>query len=263
MSDAFVQLIRAGRRADILLDRADKHNAASLPMWRALDEALEQIETAGDCGVVVLRSASLKAFCAGADIEEAARAHDDAVLRTVLSASIRNTLRRLAALPVPTIASIGGLCVGAGCGLALACDIRVADETARMGITPAKLGLYYNLEDTKRLVDQVGAGKAKLMLMSGRLFDAPVAQSMGLIDLLVPASDRDGQVDTLCHDILANAAATHRRTKQTVTDILAGHHEDQPRHIDWFTDAFAGADFAAGLAAFRARKPARFPSNGS
>ena len=93
---------------------------------------------------------------------------------------------RLEQLGKPTIAQIGGSCIGGGCGLAVACDLRFAASDARFGITPAKLGLAYSLGDVRRLVNLIGPARAKDLLFSARLIDAQDALRLGLVDRVVP-----------------------------------------------------------------------------
>ncbi|NED57478.1 enoyl-CoA hydratase/isomerase family protein, partial [Micromonospora aurantiaca] len=123
--------------ATITIDRPAKRNAMSADMWRALPGILDTLAKDDAVRVVVLTGAGGN-FCAGADISELDDIHrdDDSHLSTVAE-------RALAAFPKPTLAAIEGYCVGGGCQLAAACDLRFAAEDARFGITPAKLGIVY------------------------------------------------------------------------------------------------------------------------
>jgi enoyl-CoA hydratase/carnithine racemase len=149
------------------------------------------------------------------------------------------------------------VCVGGGCGLAIACDLRVAGPAARFGITPAKLGLAYSLHDTKLLVDLVGPAQAKRILFTGRLIDAAEAARIGLVDRLADDARRRGRRNSRryrqCFALIASrprrrlsaASSTARPTMTTGT-------------LAQFGAAFEGEDFQEGVSAFLAKRPPRF-----
>ena len=155
-----LRLESEGTVARLLIDRAAKRNAFDQAMWAALPGLVAEAVASPAARVMVLQAADEGAFCAGADIAELMANKDDAAWRAANHAAIGKAQSMLARAAKPTIAFIDGDCVGGGCGLAMACDIRVATPRARFGITPAKLGLVYPLHDTKLLVDLVGPGQA-------------------------------------------------------------------------------------------------------
>ena len=150
-----------GPIARILIDRADKRNAFHLAMWQALPPLLDQAEAEPGVRLIMLQSAVPGMFCAGADIGELLTRHKDPAWLADNQAAINAAQFRLTRSSRPSIAFIDGDCVGGGCGLALACDMRVATPRARLGITPARLGIVYPLHDTKLLVDLVGPVRPK------------------------------------------------------------------------------------------------------
>lgn len=239
------------RVAHLLIDRADKRNAFNMAMWEAMPGLLEQ--AAGTAGVrlLVIRAAEPgKAFCAGADIKELLANKDDDGWRAANQAAINRLQFELARLDLPTLAFIEGDCVGGGCGIALACDLRVATPSARFGITPAKLGLVYPLHDVKLLTDLVGPGMAKRILFTGSLIDADEALRIGLIEQL--ATDPGTMIAKLC------AASPHSIlwTKRFVRRVLDGQAEDDVETLRIFAEAFTGPDFLEGTSAFvEKRKP--------
>ena len=188
-----LRLEHDGPIARLLIDRADKRNAFTLAMWQALPRLLEQAAALPDLRLLLVQAAHPGgAFCAGADIPELLANSHDAEWLAANQAAINKAQHDLARFPLPTIAWVEGDAVGGGCGMALACDLRIATPSARFGITPSKLGIVYPLHDVKLLIDLVGPGQAKRMLFSGQLLDADEAQRRVHVLRRTPA----GQ----CHD---------------------------------------------------------------
>lgn len=251
-----LRLERDGRVARLLIDRPDKRNAMTQAMWEALPALVGQAMADDGVRVLLLGSASPDMFCAGADIAEFAQCSADADWRVANQAAIRASQYALAHARKPVIAAIGGDCIGGGCGLAIACDIRIAGPAARLGITPAKLGIVYSLFDTKLLVDLVGPGQAKRMLFSAMLLDAPEALRTGLVEEI--ADDPMAAAQALGERIAANAQHSVWSTKAIVRRILDGQADDDEGTLAMFRDAFTRPDFAEGVAAFRERRKAEF-----
>jgi enoyl-CoA hydratase/carnithine racemase len=166
----------------------------------------------------------------------------------------------MADFPKPAIAMISGACIGGGCGLALGCDLRIADQTAKFGITPAKLGLDYSIADTKRLVDAVGFAHAADLLFSGRLVGAAEALAMGLVNRLFDPMSLASETMAIAQAIAANAPTSLRSIKSHLKAIRAGQTADDPASRATFLQVFEGRDFAEGLAAFAEKRPAGFTS---
>lgn len=239
-----------GRVAHLVIDRPAKRNAFNQAMWAALPALVAQAMADNVVRVLVLRSAAPGMFCAGADIAElSANAANPDWLRAN-QAAINRAQHDLTRAAKPTIALIDGDCIGGGCGLALACDLRVASARSRFGITPAKLGLVYPLHDTKLLVDLVGPAHAKRILFTGTLIDAATAHRIGLIDEI--ADDADVLIDMLT----AASGHSQRECKAMVRRILDGQVDDDDATRAMFADAFTGPDFREGVDAFlNKRKP--------
>ena len=143
-----LRLERQGPIARLFIDRAEKRNAFNQQMWECFPTLLGEAMTDPEVHVLVLQSAVPGTFSAGADIEEFSAGARDPGWRSRNQAAIQRTQFELARTEKPTIALIEGACVGGGCGLAIACDLRIAGNRARFGITPARLGLVYSLHDT-------------------------------------------------------------------------------------------------------------------
>ncbi|MEE4349029.1 MAG: enoyl-CoA hydratase-related protein [Pacificimonas sp.] len=246
-----IRLQIEGRTAHLLIDRADKRNALNMAMWQAIPDLLKEAE-GSDARLLILRAAEGGSFSAGADIKELLAHKDDADWRAANQTAINTVQHAIARLALPTIAFIEGDCVGGGCGLALACDLRVAAPSARFGITPAKLGLVYPLHDVKLLVDLVGPGQAKRILYTGALMDAAEAYRIGLVEELADTPD------ALANAILAASPHSIRETKRFVRCVLDGQSADDDETRRIFADAFQGTDFTEGTAAFVEKRRPEF-----
>ncbi len=247
-----LHLIVDGPLARLRMDRPDKRNAFTHAMWARLPELLDEALALPGVRLLILESTTPGLFCAGADIAELLERGHDADWRAANQAAINATQHRLARFALPTIAVIDGDCVGGGCGLALACDIRVATPRARLGITPAKLGLVYPLHDVKLLTDLVGPGHARRMLFTGELLEAGEALRIGLVEQVAE------NADAFVEPILANSPHSIRTIKGFVRRVLDGQTTDDADSRALFAEAFLGADFQEGSAAFLARRKPQF-----
>jgi enoyl-CoA hydratase/carnithine racemase len=259
MSEALI-IDPKGAVVRLLLNRPSKRNALNHALWQALWQALQALAHDERCKLLVLSSSTPGVFCAGADIGEFASHGANPEWRAHNQAAIAGVQLLLARFPKPTIAQISGPCIGGGCGLALACDFRIADETASFGITPAKLGLVYSLHDTKLLVDLVGPAHAKSILFTGRVLDAAEALRIGLITHKVSQEALEHTTQDFAQSIIGVSQHSVRAAKQVIQMIQDGvaAESDQTRAL--FDQAFEGADHQEGVAAFLAKRAPSFPS---
>lgn len=200
----------------ITIARSEKKNALSEQMWLDLDAAARTASENSALRCVVLRGEG-DAYSAGADIGE--------FLDVVASADrfaqnqriIDEAVEAVASIPVPTIAVVRGACVGGGLAIALACDVRVADHTAKFGLTPARLGLVYGAAETARLVANVGTSSARRLLLTADIVDAQTAFGMGLVSEVVP--DLEPAVEVLVARIVALSPYSTRAMKRILSEI--------------------------------------------
>lgn len=240
-----------GPVAVLTIDRPAKRNAMSLDMWAAIPDLISK---AAEARVLVIRGTDH--FSAGADIAEFAtlRSGSEGALR--YGSVVHAAERAIATLDRPAIAAISGSCVGGGCEIALACDIRIAGDDARFGITPAKLGIVYNLTSTKQLVDAVGPAWAKQILCSGEIIDAATALRIGLVNELAP--DPVARALELAATIATRAQVSVRGAKTIVNRIMAGQTEEDDEVRALYAESAASADYAEGVAAFLEKRLPRF-----
>ncbi|MDB5364682.1 MAG: Enoyl-CoA hydratase/isomerase [Rhodospirillales bacterium] len=259
MSQSPVYLHAEGEVAHLVLNRPERRNALSRTMWRSIAELVQRVADDKKLKVLVVRGTDASAFAAGADISEFEEVYATEESTRDYFEGVVAAMQALAQLDKASVAMIQGPCVGGGCGLALACDVRFADRTARLGITPAKLGLAYTLEDTKRLVDVVGASTAKDLLFTGRITGAEEALRIGLIDRLYGPSEIGEQTRAWAEEVAAASQFSVAMVKRTVRRILDGQYQDDSVTRQDFFDAFRGTDFAEGTAAFLEKRKPRFP----
>jgi enoyl-CoA hydratase/carnithine racemase len=239
-----------GAQAHLIIDRAAKRNAFNQAMWDALPGLVAQAMADRNVRVLVLRSAEPGVFCAGADISELSANATNPDWLLANQTAINRAQHDLTRAAKPTVALIDGDCVGGGCGLALACDLRIASARSRFGITPAKLGLVYPLHDTKLLVDLVGPANAKRILFTGTLIDAAEAHRIGLIDAI--ADNADALIETMT----SVSGHSQRESKAMIRRVLDGQVADDDMTRAVFAEAFRGGDFREGVSAFlEKRKP--------
>jgi enoyl-CoA hydratase/carnithine racemase len=252
-----IDLCTDGPIATLLLDRPDKRNAIMLSQWLAIPHLVAQAGAHSGTRVIVLRGAGGN-FAAGADIGQFGQVFADRASTQNYQAAMAAATRAIEDSPLPVIAQIDGLCIGAGVALAAACDLRLAAGDARFAITPAKLGLIYSLADTARVMALIGPEMTRDLLFTGRMIDAANAHAIGLVGAVHAPGDLAAAVAEKAALIAANSAWSHARGKQVVQKILAGACDDDPQTLGWFADAPEGADYREGLAAFAERRKPRF-----
>jgi enoyl-CoA hydratase len=243
-----IRVSRDGPVATIALARAEAKNALPTAAWEALAAAAREV---ADARVVILRSDVPGIFSAGADVGEFERLQAEPALRARFREAMRAGIEAVAALPVPVIAAIDGGCFGAAVALVLAADIRIAGDRAEFATTPARLGLGYPREDVARLARLVGPGVAATMLFTGDWVKSEEAKRLGLVELRVKKAIELAQA--LAGTIAANAPGAVRLLKRALAE------PDSVALDQAFDDAFGGAEFAEGLAAFRSRRKPRYP----
>ncbi|MEU2429310.1 enoyl-CoA hydratase/isomerase family protein [Streptomyces sp. NPDC007861] len=234
--------------ATVVISNPGRHNAMTAAMWRAVPEVLDGLARDPSVRALVLTGAG-GTFCAGADIAslrgQALGGGEDPQSLAVRAEDA------LAAFPKPTLAAVRGYCVGGGCQLAAACDLRFAEEGASFGVTPAKLGIVYPASSTRRLVALTGPAAAKYLLFSGELIGTERALRTGLVDEVLP----EGELGKRVADFLRVLTSRSRLTQAAAKEFASGRTD---RDGYWTEQAAASGDTAEGVAAFLERRPPRF-----
>jgi len=242
------------RVATLTIDRPAKRNAMSFEMWSALPGLLDTVAANEAVRALVIRGTDH--FSAGADISEftTLRADPDGARR--YGAAVHAGERAIATLAKPTIAAVCGVCVGGGCEIALACDIRIAAPDARFGITPAKLGIVYSATSTKQLVDAVGPAWARQILFTGEILDAATALRIGLVNEL--NADPVARATSLAETMASRSQVSVHGAKTIIARITDGRFEEDAAMHELYENSVRSDDYAEGVRAFLEKRPPRF-----
>jgi enoyl-CoA hydratase/carnithine racemase len=204
--------------AFITLNRPDSLNAMNRQMTRELVNVCQQVEEDSQIRIAIFTGAGEKAFSAGMDLKERAETAFSPIERRhqKLTNTIHTQARAVAAITKPTIAAIRGYCVGGGLEFALACDLRVAAEDAKLGLTEVRRGIIPGAGGTQRLTRSVGVTKAMEMCLTGDTVSGLEAKSMGLVNNAVPSADVLRAAEDLAGRILKGAPMSVAFIKEAI-----------------------------------------------
>mgnify|MGYP003385265846 CR=1 FL=1 len=218
---------RCGRVAILSLNRPDAMNAISMQMRAELRAALEALRRDVDIGAAVLTATGDKAFSAGMDLREFAKANADVSIAEAKRFRWEHG-EGIAAFDKPIVAAVNGLAIGGGVELALLCDLILAAQTASFAFGEVKRGLMPSNGGTQRLSRRVGTARALDMILTGRAVSAAEALEIGLVEYVVPGSELLERAVALAEQMAANApvavraakAAVHRGADMALADAL-------------------------------------------
>jgi len=245
------------RVATIRVNRPDKLNALNDETIAELDEAIALVERRDDVGGALVTGAGTKAFVAGADIGELSRqGPTDGRARARRGQLV---FSRIESCPKPVIAALNGFALGGGCELAMACHIRIAADTAKLGQPELKLGITPGYGGTQRLARLVGKGRALQLLLTCDMIDAAEAYRIGLVNKVVPAADLLTEAERMLRQIigfgpLAVACCIEAVNRGADLALDAGLELE----ASYFGLLSATADMREGMQAFLEKRPARF-----
>jgi enoyl-CoA hydratase len=238
----------------ITINRPDKRNALNIKTREEGAALLDELRNDASINVVVITGAGDKAFIAGADIAEFA-GRTAMMQRDVMTA--RSLFTAIDTFPKPIIAMINGYCLGGGCELALACDIRIASETASFGQPEINLGIIPGGGGTQRLTRLVGEGKAMEMILTGEIIDAKSAYQIGLVNHVFSPDVLQAKTMEIANRIAEKSPIALSLAKEAVK--LASRSsldEGLRREVDLFALCFSTEDKNEGVSAFlEKRKP--------
>ena len=256
----YLSLTREDRVATITIDRSEKRNAVDYRGWLALKRLAEGLASDDEVRVVVLTGSGDTAFSAGADIADFERYRSNSTDAKVYAAAFDGALDAIEALPKPTVSMIKGFCIGGGCELSMATDIRVAADNSRFGIPVARLGILVGYTEMRRLANLVGPGNAAYILLSGRRIDASEAMRIGLVNSVLPLAEIDGYVQEMAAEMATLAPLSQSGHKEILRTVLGNPGlsgmTDEQAHFPFGN--FDTEDFREGRRAFLERRPPRF-----
>jgi enoyl-CoA hydratase len=242
----------------ITINRPEVHNAISLATMAELEHVMDWVESSTQVGAVVLTGAGDRIFVSGGDLKDFERldSHDSAA---AMSRRMQTLMTRLEHSPIPVIGAINGDCIGGGCEVALATDIRIVGQAAHFGFKQVALGITPAWGGRRRLVRLVGRSKALMLLLSGEVIDAAMAERIGLADKVVLHHMVTSAAMELGRQIAANPPLAVRAIKRAINhDTVSTREEDAAFEANLFAQTWMSDDHSEALAARKEKRAPRF-----
>ncbi|MBI4763608.1 MAG: enoyl-CoA hydratase/isomerase family protein [Deltaproteobacteria bacterium] len=260
MSTDILLVEKKDRVATLTFNRPEKRNSLSQDLLIKIHQTLDNFAREDEIRAVVVRGVGDKAFSSGYDI---------AAIPTEVSPQTREKLRdqnplelalnSIVNFPYPVIALLNGYAFGAGCELAVCCDLRIGADDIRMGMPPAKLGLVYQLSGLMRFIQVVGISNTREIFLTGRYYPAPRAKEMGLVDYLLPRQEVEAFAYEMAREIAGNAPLSVKGTKRILnllSKTITLSDEDRREANRIIAQAFSSEDLKEAQKAFlEKRKP--------
>ncbi len=255
MTETMLNIEKENQVTTLTLNRPQVMNAFNFQLLHELKEQIDALRFDSDNRVVIITGAGEKAFCSGADLKERASLPPAKVKEYIFT--IRSLFTSIEQLNKPVIAAVGGIALGGGTELALACDIRIASDNATMGLTETRLAIIPGAGGTQRLPRIVGKGKAKELIFTGKRVGAQEALAIGLVNQVVPREGLMAACRELAGQICETGPIAIEQAKYAInygmeTDLHSGLAMESNAY--WVT--IPTKDRLEGLAAFKEkRKP--------
>ena len=255
MNEGRIDLSVQGHVAQVTIDDVTRHNAMSLGMWTALLAAFDEIDCRPEIRVCVLRGAGEKSFVSGANISEFETQRNSEASVARYNDMVKRTQQAIFRCRVPVIAAISGICYGGGLGLALSCDMRYAAPHSRFRMPAARLGLGYDIDNMKSILNNLGPQATAEAFYTARVYDAQSAQAMGMV--LAVVEDVFAHCTALAQEIATNAPLTIQAAKKTLV-ALADDEKDMMSVKTTIDACFKSTDYAEGRLAFAQKRSPLF-----
>src|SRR5258708_39251706 len=200
--------------ATVVLNRPEKLNALTRPMWKRLGEVFTELSADDGVRCIILRGAGTKAFAPGNDISEFATERSNVEQARAYGEDMRRTIEAIDRCRHPVVAQIHGICVGGGLEIAGLADLRICGESSRFGVPINKLGLVMAYAEIGSLIALAGEAAALEILLEGRVFDAREAKDKGLVTRVVPDAEVEGEARAAAQRIAEGAPLVARWHKK-------------------------------------------------
>jgi enoyl-CoA hydratase len=238
----------------IRINRPEVRNVLNWETWMEFEEALKQLRSAPEVRVGVITGAGDEAFIAGADLNMLKVRTPEMAVEA--SKKANEILLFLESMEEPVIAAINGWALGGGCEVALACDIRIASDRAKIGQTEARVGIMPGYGGNVRLMRLIGPGRAKEMIYTGRILDAEEAERIGLVNRVVPHVKLMEETKALAREIAKGPRAVHIAKQSMFQIARLPYLEGLKADSELYGEVYKTEDFKEGVTAFlEKRKP--------
>jgi enoyl-CoA hydratase/carnithine racemase len=260
MSGDTILVEKTGFVCTLALNRPEKRNSLTPEMLLKIAQHLKDLAKEDKIRTVIIRGEGEKAFSAGYDIGEIPKELTKELMEEIRENNpLEVCFGAIEAYPYPVIAMINGYALGAGCEMAMACDMRIASDGSKMGIPPSRLGLVYHPAGLQRFINVIGLSRAKEVFYTGRYYDIMTAKDMGMVNYVVSKSEIISFTYRLAEEIAGNAPLSLKGHKFIFSRLYHQYeleNEDQTKIQEIISESFNSEDFKEGtIAFFEKRKP--------
>jgi enoyl-CoA hydratase/carnithine racemase len=259
MSEGKLTVEKRGGVGWIVFDHPGRRNAINGAMWRGIPPAMAKFDADPGVRCVVFRGAGSEAFAAGADISEFEQNRAERSSVVEYDDLLDRVLHSIQDSRKPSVAMIHGFCIGGGVEVALACDLRYCGQSAQFGIPAAKLGLAYNVEGHKRLMETVGHARAREIMFLGRRYSAGEAFDMDLVHRVFPDRQLEGEVEKIVDTLAENAPLSIANSKTIIEEYVKSAGAPEAALMRAAMERCAkSADYEEGRKAFMEKRKPQF-----
>jgi enoyl-CoA hydratase/carnithine racemase len=248
--------------ARLTISNPAKRNALDHPILDTITGMLTEMRRPESGIRCVVITGAHGMFSAGYDIGEIPDEEFEERAERLVAHPFTEAIDALQAFPYPTLAVLPGHTIGGGLELALACDLRVAQDTIKLGMPPAKLGLVYSHTGLRRFIDAIGAPRTRELFLLGRYIDAPTALQWGLVNRVAPAEELEAVALAVAAELAGNAPLSQLGNKRVIAELLDAEGEllaeVEEELIELRRASFASQDMREGMKAFAEKRPPRW-----
>ena len=248
---------RDGGIVTVVLNRPEKLNALTRPMWKRLGDVFLELSADDSLRCIVIRGAGTRAFAPGNDISEFANERSNVEQARAYGEVMRGTIEAIDRCRHPVVAQIHGICVGGGLEIAGLADIRICGTSSRFGVPINKLGLVMAYAEIGSLILLAGEANALEILLEGRVFDAAEAKDKGLVTRVVADDEVEAEAQATARRIADGAPLVARWHKKFARRLRDSHPLSEAEYLEGF-DCFGTEDFQIGYKAFLAKQKPNF-----